>query len=179
MRTLFLAVLLQCGGMTGFSQDFKAADEGSTIVFKIRNFGFNTQGSFKGLEARIHFDPANLPAASFGASVDAATINTDNNMRDGHLKKEDYFNVQNYPRIRFVSTGITASGRKGEYTLTGKLTIKDKTKEIAFPFTASPMGNDYIFSGEFRINRKDFGVGGSSTISNSLSVTLTVFARKI
>jgi len=179
MKTLFFYVLISLAGIVGYAQDYNPADAGSSVKFKIKNFGFNVDGSFKGLEGKIHFDPAHLPDARFDVSIDANTIDTDNHTRDGHLKKEDYFDVQNHPRIRFVSTGIKAGGKKGEFIFSGKLTIKDKTQELSFPFTASPMGNDYIFSGEFKINRKDFGVGGSSTISNSLTVALTVFARKV
>ena len=124
------------------------------------------------------FDPKDPGKASLDVSIDAATVNTDNGSRDGHLKKEDYFDVQNHPRIRFVSTSITPSGKNGSYTIAGKLTFKTTTKDISFPFTATPKGDDYLFNGEFTINRRDFGVGGSSTISNSLTVSLAVLAKK-
>jgi polyisoprenoid-binding protein YceI len=155
---------------------FIPADNGSTIGFGIKNMGFNTKGSLSGLQGRIVFDPKNPAGASFDVSVDANTISTDNDMRDSHLKKEDYFDVANYPRIRFVSAGITPSGKNGSYTITGKLTIKNTTKDISFPFIAAPIGADYVFSGSFKINRRDFGIGGSSTISNELTVSLSVLA---
>jgi polyisoprenoid-binding protein YceI len=66
------------------------------------------------------------------------------------------------------------SGSGASYTFTGQLTIKDKTKEISFPFTAAPANGGMAFKGTFTINRKDFGVGGTSTISNELTVSLTV-----
>ena len=157
---------------------FTPTDQGSAISFEIKNFGLNSKGSFSGLKGRIIFDPKNPAGASFDVSIDAATINTDNEMRDTHLKKEEYFDVANYPRIHFVSTGITPSDKEGHYTITGKLTIKNTTKELSWPFIAAPMGSDYIFSGSFKINRKDFGVGGSNTISNSLTVAVSVLARK-
>jgi polyisoprenoid-binding protein YceI len=135
-------------------------------------------GSLTGLQGKIIFDPNDPAKALFDVSIDAASINTDNESRDHHLKKEDYFDVQNHPRIHFVSTGITPSGKNGHYTISGKLTIKATTKDISFPFTVSPIGNDYVFSGEFSIDRKDFGVGGTSTISNNLTVSLAVLARR-
>jgi polyisoprenoid-binding protein YceI len=97
-------------------------------------------------------------------------------MRDDHLKGDSYFDVQKYPRIHFISTGIAAGNKSGSYLLTGKLTIRDTTRELSFPFTATPKGDDYVFNGEFKINRKDFDIGGTSTISNSLTVTLSIFA---
>jgi polyisoprenoid-binding protein YceI len=161
-----------------YSQEYHPADQGSSVTFKVKNMGFGVDGSFTDLQGKIVFDPKDLSKASFDVSVDAATVNTDNSMRDDHLKKDDYFDVQNYPRIRLVSTSVSPSGKNDRYTITGKLTIKATTKDISFPFTVVPKGDDYLFSGEFTINRRDFGVGGSSTISNSLTVTLAVLAKK-
>jgi polyisoprenoid-binding protein YceI len=158
---------------------FLSADEGSTISFKIRNFGINSEGSFKGLQGTILFDPQNAVADSFDVSIDAASINTDNNMRDEHLRKEAYFDVEKYPRIRFVSSAVTALDGNGHYKLTGRLTIKSTTKEISFPFLATPAGGDYIFKGGFAINRRDFDVGGASTLGNEVTLSLTVLARRL
>jgi polyisoprenoid-binding protein YceI len=77
-----------------------------------------------------------------------------------------------------VSTSVSGPDKRGHYTFNGKLTIKSTTKDISFPFIATPMLDDYIFKGEFTINRKDFDIGGSSTIGNSLNVSLTVLAKK-
>ncbi|HLZ86338.1 MAG TPA: YceI family protein [Puia sp.] len=164
--------------ITGIAQEYKPVDQGSLVEFVIKNLGFNTKGSFTGLDGRISFDPANAGKDSFDVSIDAATVNTDNSMRDGHLKKESYFDVEKYPRIRLVSTSVTGPDRSGHYTFNGKLTIRDKTKDISFPFIVTPMAEDYIFKGSFTISRRDFEVGGSSTISNNLTINLTVLAKK-
>jgi polyisoprenoid-binding protein YceI len=152
-------------------------DQGSTISFAIKNFGFMTGGHFTGLQGKILFQPDRLPEAVFDVSIDAASINTDNDMRDSHLKNEDYFDVLNHPTIKFMSTRIM-QGAKGGFIVSGKLTIKNQTRDISFPFVATPIGNDYIFKGEFPLNRRDFDIGGSSTISNNLTVSLTVYAKK-
>lgn len=179
MKSLVLFSLIQFSiAVAAVAQEYQPAEQGSSVTFKIKNFGFSVDGVFTGLQGKIIFDPKDPAKAVFDVSVDAASVNTDNDQRDNHLKKEEYFDVQNHPRIRFVSTAVTPSGKDGKYTISGKLTIKTTTKDISFPFTASPMGNDYIFSGEFTINRKDFGVGGSSTISNSLTVSLAVLAKR-
>ncbi|HTR29442.1 MAG TPA: YceI family protein [Puia sp.] len=158
---------------------FLPVDEGSTIRFKIKNFGFNSEGSFKGLQGTIHWDAQNVEADSFDVSVDANSVNTGNDARDEHLRKESYFDVEKYPRIRFVASSVAATDANGHYRITGKLTIKGTTKEIAFPFLATPAGDDFIFKGSFTINRRDFGVGGSSTLSNDVTVFLTVLARRL
>jgi polyisoprenoid-binding protein YceI len=173
-----LAVLCSYAQSPSAARSFLPVDEGSTIGFKIRNFGINSEGSFKGLQGVIVFDPQNVGADSFDVSIDAASINTDNSMRDDHLRKEAYFDVGKYPRIRFVSTAVTMVDRNGHYKVTGKLTIKSTTKDISFTFSATPAGDDYIFKGSFTINRRDFDVGGASTLSNELTVDLTVLARR-
>jgi polyisoprenoid-binding protein YceI len=176
MKHLIVALLCVSVSTLLFAQDYKPTDAGSTVEFVIKNFGINTKGSFTGLDGKISFDPKDISKSVFDVSIDAASINTDNNLRDGHLKKESYFDVEKYPRIKMVSGSIT--GDNGHYTFNGMLTIKDKTKDISFPFIATPMGDDYIFKGSFTINRRDFGVGGGSTISNNCTVNLTVLAKK-
>jgi len=98
-------------------------------------------------------------------------------MRDGHLRDEDYFDVQHYPRLRFISSGVTVDNN-AHFTATGQLTIKNTTKQIAIPFTATLKDGGYRFTGEFKINRRDFQIGGSSTISNNLTVHFSIYARK-
>jgi polyisoprenoid-binding protein YceI len=156
------------------SAQYKPADQGSEIKFTVNNFGFAVDGSFKGIQGTIDFDPQNAVAGRFDVTIDASTVNTDNSLRDSHLKNDGYFDVRNYPRIRLVSTGLSGSG--GTYRFTGQLTIRDKTKEVSFPFTAVPADGSIVFKGSFKINRKDFGVGGTSTISNELTVSLNVAA---
>jgi len=156
---------------------YKPVDPGSALRFTVKNFGFDVQGSFTGLKGSINFDPQNLANAGFDVTIDAGTINTDNSTRDQHLKGEDYFDVKNYPVIRLLS-GKVVAGKNGVYVLTGALTIKGKSKEISFPFTVNPSNDGLVFKGSFKINRKDFGVGGTSTIANELEVTLNVIAKK-
>jgi polyisoprenoid-binding protein YceI len=180
----FLSALFLLPGAGIFSsgqataQQYTPADQGSSVSFKIKNFGFTVDGSLSGIKGTIVFDPNGLAGAAFDVTVDASTISTGNEMRDGHLKKEDYFDVEHYPLIHFVSTHVTAAAKGGGYLVSGKLTIKQQTKDISIPFVATTLGNDYIFKGDFTINRKDFDIGGSGTISNALTISVTVFAKK-
>ncbi|HYK43906.1 MAG TPA: YceI family protein [Parafilimonas sp.] len=158
------------------AQSLKPVNDGSEIQFTIKNFGLNVTGHFSGLTGTIQFDPSNLSTSSFNVSVDATTVNTGVDMRDNHLKKEEYFNTAKYPAINFTSTHIT--GDANGYTVSGRLTIKGTTKEISFPFTAVRQGDGFIFSGNFSINRKDFDLGGGSAVmGNNVDVSLKVFAK--
>jgi polyisoprenoid-binding protein YceI len=153
-------------------------DGSSKVHFVIKNFGIKTGGDFKGLKGTIKFFPANLPACAFDVSVDAATIDTDNESRDEHLRKDEYFDVAKYKTIEFKSTKVTLSSTKGRYYVFGNLTIKGVTKPVEFGFGATPQDGGYVFDGEFKINRRDFGVGGSSvSMSDNLTVSLSVLAK--
>jgi polyisoprenoid-binding protein YceI len=127
----------------------------------------------------MSFDEKKLGSSFFEASVDASTINTGIDARNKHLRDEEYFDVKNFPRISFVSTKVMPSTKAGTFFLFGKLTIKNTTREISFPFTATPQQDGLLFNGEFKLNRRDFGVGGSSLVlSDNLTVQLAVLAKK-
>lgn len=174
---LFLAVSIFVPAL--FAQNYAPSENGSEVKISIKNFGLNVSGSFKGLKGKLSFNPANLPASSFSAGVEAATINTGNGSRDSHLKKEEYLDVAKYPVISFVSAKITNSTKPGTLFIEGRITIKGVTKMVSFPFTATPKSDGYLFEGEFKLNRRDFGVGGNSMVmSDNLKVSLSVFAKK-
>ena len=171
-------LLLQVTAVETEPQPLTPSDRESSVQFRIKNFGFNVTGTFTGLQGVIRFDPNNLAACHFEVSIDAKTINTGIDMRDKHLRKTEYFDVENYPQIKFSSVKISPSTKSGTLFIFGKLTIKNVTKDISFPFTAVPAENGYLFKGEFKLNRRDFKVGGGSTVSDNLTVMLSVVAKK-
>jgi len=179
MKAIHLTYLFLLINLYGFSQSLSAVDKDSKVQFKIRNLGINVSGSFTGLEGKMVFDEKNLVGSSFEASIDASTINTGIDARNKHLREEEYFDVKKFPRISFVSTKVTGSTKQGTFFIFGKLTIKNTTKDISFPFTATPQDGGYLFNGEFKLNRRDFGVGGNSfVLSDNLTVQLAVLAKK-
>ena len=161
---------------TTFAQLHPVAKE-SVVKFSIKNFGFRSGGTIGPPEGDIVFNPEDLTKSSFHVTIKSESINTDNNSRDEHLRDEDYFDVKNYPLIRFVSTQIKPGGKTGSYEALGTLTIKKTSKEITLPFTAEKNGSGWTFSGSFKMNRKDYGVGGSSTLSAELTVEIKVVAQ--
>lgn len=160
------------------AQPMKPVNEQSSVKFTIKNFGFNVVGSLKGLNGTIQFDAADVTSALFDITVDVSSINTGIDMRDDHLRSEDYFDVKNYPQIHFVSTRVVNSGKAGTFIVYGNLTIKQTTKEVSIPFSAQPQPDGFLFSGQFKMNRRDFSIGGSGTISNELIVKLEVVSKK-
>ena len=178
MKRIIIATVLAVLGKLASAQyqlasaQYQLVNDGSTVQFTIKNFGFNVTGTFTGLTGQVRFDARHPEDASFDVGLNAASVNTDNTMRDDHLRKAAYFNTEKYPLIRLVSGKIT--GKNGGLLFTGKLTIKDHTKDLSFPFTWEAAGGGYRFKGVFTINRKDFDVGGTSTISDKLEVALDV-----
>lgn len=176
LKGFLLTVILFTNALSSF---YIPTDSGSSVKFKIKNLGISITGSFTGLKGKIQFDPANLAITSIDATIDANTVNTGIDARDNHLRKVEFFDVKNYPQIRFVSTRVTPSNKTGVLFVFGKLTIKGVTKDISFPFTATPQNGGFLFNGEFKLNRRDFTVGGSSfTMADNVTVQLNILAPK-
>jgi polyisoprenoid-binding protein YceI len=161
-----------------YSQSYIPVNDSSKVEFTIKNLGFNVRGSFTGLQGTIHFDAAHPEKSVFNVHIDAASVNTGNDTRDNHLRSDDYFDCKNYPRITFVSTKVSSGGKAGTFFIEGTLTIKNISKPLSFPFTVIPTNGGYWMEGEFGLQRKPFTVGKTSTISDKLSVSLKVLARK-
>jgi polyisoprenoid-binding protein YceI len=138
---------------------FDAAN--SSAAFAIKNAGFTVDGKFNQLIATATFDSAGLPV-TLDATAQAASLDTDNKTRDGHLKSDDYFDVTKYPTIRFVATRFERSGEA--ITAIGQLTIKQVSKEVRVPVRLLSANSRVTLSTEFKLNRRDYGVGGSSWI---------------
>ena len=180
MKKIFFAVLFILPAIYLSAQTYAATDTGSKVKFVIKNFGFNTGGTFEGLSGTILFDPSNLSTANFDVSVKSKTVDTDIEARDNHLRKPEYFDVENFPKLIFKSTRVAKTNKPEYLYMFGNITIKGVTKEANFPFTYTPKDGGYLFEGEFKINRRDFGVGGKSfSMSDELTVSLSVFAKKI
>ena len=175
---LFLTILLFSFVGLYAQKTLVPTDAGSKVHFVIRNFGINTGGDLAGLKGSIKVIPNNPAASIIDVTVQVSTIDTDNERRDNHLKTDDYFDVAKYPTIHIVSSKISSTATPGSYIFNGNLTIKGVTKPISFPFTTVVSNGASVFSGEFSINRLDYGVGKeSATMSDDVKVQLTVAAK--
>ncbi len=180
MHIKLLFILLISFSLQTSAQDLLPTDVGSNVQFTIKNFGFNTNGHFKGLKGKIFFNPDFPASATFSVSVSTSTINTDNDSRDKDLREKLYFDVEKFPEISIVSTKIDKTNKteEGFYFFTGNLVIKGVSKPISFPFKVEKVLNDYLFTGEFSINRLDFGVGEKSAVlGQKVIVNLKVLAK--
>lgn len=148
----------------------------SQVNFMITNAGLEVEGKFTKISGTIQFDPSNLSRSKFKASVRVSSIDTEIEMRDDHLKSEDYFDVAKYSTMKFESTSIT--GKTGAYKVTGELTIKDVTKTISFPFSTYSKGGAIHLKGSFVIDRRDYNVGGNSWIlGDDVTISLDITSK--
>ncbi|MFD0794599.1 YceI family protein [Mucilaginibacter litoreus] len=176
MKTFFSAIILFVSTAGAFAQSANDITK-SKISFELKNLGIKTGGTIDKVQANVQFDPAQLAGSKIEAVAEAASINTDNSMRDNHLKNEDYFDVDKYPRITMSSTSFRKKGNG--FTGFFNLTIKDKTKLVEVPFTYTTLSNGHLFKGSFKINRKDFGIGGNSmTMSDEVTVNIEAETAK-
>ena len=150
----------------------------SNITFKIKNAGFSVNGKFTDLNANIQFDATKITGNKIDASIDANTINTDNSTRDGHLKKEEYFSVEKFPKINMSASSFTKEA-EGKYKGLFTLTLKGVSKIVPISFTFTENDGKAKFTGSFTINRLDFQVGSSSLIlSDNATINIEVNCTK-
>ncbi|MGH9152161.1 MAG: YceI family protein [Acidimicrobiales bacterium] len=127
------------------------------------------RGSFNEFEGSGYFDAENPANSHLALTIQAASIDTRNADRDGHLRSNDFFDMQNYPEITFASTAVEQVDADG-YRVTGDLTIKGVTRPVTVDFqytgtAVDPFGNARIgFEGRTTINRKDWGVNWNAAL---------------
>ncbi|GAE92378.1 YceI like family protein [Gracilibacillus boraciitolerans JCM 21714] len=137
----------------------------SALNFEVKHMMVSkAKGEFQNFDVDFNGSFDDLANASVKVTIDAASIETNNPDRNGHLKSGDFFDVENYPNITFVSKNITKAG-DSEYKITGDLTIKDVTNEETFTVeyngtAKDPMQGNTIAGAdvEGKINREDYGL---------------------
>lgn len=121
------------------------------------------RGAFHEFEGAATIDGDDFSKSTATVTIQATSIDTGNEQRDGHLRSNDFLGMDEYPEITFVSTGVSQDGPTA-FELTGDLTIKDVTRSVTIPFefegaATDPFGNARVgFEGSVTINRKDYGI---------------------
>ncbi|MBC7426726.1 MAG: YceI family protein [Bacteroidia bacterium] len=175
---LAVTVLFTLTGFKYKTQNTEWTLVSSSVTFKIKNAGFTVDGKFGAMSGTILFDPAKTTDNSIDVSINAESISTGNGTRDGHLKKKEYFDVATYPKISMKGT-LIAKLTDGTYKGYFKLTLKGKTKDVVMPFTFSESDGKGTFKGTLKINRLDYGVGGSSIVmSDDVNLSIVVSTVK-
>ena len=143
----------------------------SVAEFKVRHMMIaNVKGQFTAITGAMTLDPNDVTRSRIEASADAASINTRDAQRDGHLKSPDFFDVEKYPNLTFASTRVQRED-EGQLKVIGDLTIHGVTREVTFdvdgptPPHKDPWGNTRIgVTAAAKINRRDFGLNWNTAL---------------
>lgn len=141
--------------------------------YSVKFSSSDPSGEFTGLKATISFDENNLAASKFDASIDVASINTGNGMKNTHAKSEKWFDADKYPLIKFTSSSIAKTNLG--YAATGIMEIHGVQKPFTMPFTFA----NNVFTAGFDINRLDYNINtaepahGAATVHVDISVPVS------
>jgi len=170
-----------------FAQDIYKIDAvHSQVGFKIRHLVAKASGRFTKFDGAIKVDTKDINKSSVEVSIDATSINTDNEARDKHLRSADFFDVEKFPTITFKSTAVKEV-EKGKLQVTGDLTMHGVTKSITFPITnagtrAGMKPGSVVagfIDGALKINRNDFGIKTyPGVLGDDVDISLDIEAGK-
>lgn len=164
----------------------------SAAVFSIKHMMVtNVWGHFSKVSGTIFFDPADPSGSSVEAEIDVSSLSTGNKKRDEHLLSGDFFEISDFPKIYFRSTGAEIAGKKSG-KISGNLSLHGITRPITLDVkysgpVKSPVeigGETSIgFTAETTINREDYGIlwnvpldGGNLMVGKDVSITLNIEA---
>lgn len=166
----FIIALVLGFAATANAANWKVDQSHTTVGFSVSHIFTNVQGRFDRFDGTIVFDPEKPESAIVRATVEASSINTNNEKRDKHLRSDDFFDVEKYSTLSFESTsGVTEmKGNSGK--LAGNLTIHGVTKPVVFDVTFRGQGKDPWgnvkagFAASLKINRKDYGLNWNEVL---------------
>lgn len=131
--------------------------------FKIRHFVSNVSGGFDGVDGAIEFDPKNPAAGRVEFTVDAKSVDTNNEYRDKDLRSPNFFDTERCQTLTFKSTKVTPRDAT-HFDVTGDLTMRCVTNQVTVPVEylgvqKLPEGKEKVgFETQFTVDRKDFGI---------------------
>ncbi len=148
------------------------------------------EGTFKVFDGTLEHTKADFSDAKVNFAIDVASVNTDNERRDGHLKSDDFFNAEKFPKMTFTSTSVKVLGNN-KYEMAGNLTIRDITKPVVFQAThggvlTTSRGAKAGFKATTTINRFDYNLKwdratetGGLVVSKDVAITVNVELDKV
>ena len=178
-----LALVLAFPALAGDTYKIDAAH--SEVSFKIRHLLSKTPGRFTKFEGVIQIDEKDIAKSSVQVTIQTASISTDNDQRDKHLRTPDFFDVEKYPTITFKSSSVKEVA-KGKLEVTGELTMHGVTKKVSFPMTnlgtmATPFKDVRagFTDGALTLNRFDYGIAAfKGVLGDDVEISLNVEAVK-
>jgi polyisoprenoid-binding protein YceI len=162
----------------------------SMANFKIRHLFSKVSGTFSDVTGTIKIDRDNLEASKVEAIINVHSVDTNHEKRDNHLRSEEFFDVEKFAIMRFVSTSVEATG-KNEGFIFGELTLHGVTRSVKVPFKVLGFGPDPWggyrsgFEATTTIKRSDYGMnyglgeGQGGAVGNEVEITLLIEGIKL
>lgn len=184
LMTAVLALAAFAGSVSAATYEIDAVH--SEVGFRIRHMMLGrTAGRFNTFSGTVEYDAKNPKAWSTKAVIEAKSIDTANEKRDGHLRSADFFDVEKYPTIEFVSTKVT-DWKDGKGKLHGKFTMRGVTKDVVLDLElVGETENGVGFSARTKIDRRDYGIvynkvldKGGLALGNDVDISLEIEALK-
>ncbi|MBX2945263.1 MAG: YceI family protein [Cyclobacteriaceae bacterium] len=188
-KMYFALVALLVSGSAIAQSTWKIDNVHSKIGFSVSHMVVaETEGSFKDYSGSVVSKAADFAGAEVTFSAKVASINTDNEKRDGHLKSADFFDAEKFPEITFKGT-LVKDGTK--YKLKGDFTMKGVTKKIEFDVIYggtinTGRGEKAGFKVSGIINRQDYGVNwanklasGEMVVGDNVSLNIKIELDKV
>lgn len=186
---LILTISMFAGALPGATWEFDKSH--STVGFKVKHMVIaNVKGQFNSYDGSIEFDGKDFSTAAVQVTVDVASIDTQNEDRDKHLRSSDFFLADSFPKMTFKSKKVVP-GTGNEFKIVGDLTLRGVTKEVTLDaeFNGTiddPWGNTRAgFSATAKIDRQDFGLAfnkvletGGLVVSDEVKIEIEVEAIK-
>ena len=161
----------------------------SSAEFAVKHMMVSTvKGRFRDVEGALRIDEANPQASAIEAAIDVASIDTGVEQRDAHLRSDDFFNAERFPKIIFRGTSVDPKGADA-WRLSGDLTIRDVTRPVVLDVEYDGRGIDAFgkdragFTAQTKISRSDFDVkwnglieSGGVVVSDTVKITLNIAA---
>ncbi|MCC6599077.1 MAG: YceI family protein [Crocinitomicaceae bacterium] len=142
----------------------------SEIGFKVKHLMItNVSGAFEKFNVKAETEGGNFSSAKIEFTAEAGSVNTGDEQRDKHLKSADFFDAENHPELKFVSTGLEKKSDE-EYVLNGNLTIRGTSHPVKLKaefggIGKDPWGNEKAgFSLSGKLNRKDFNLNWNAAL---------------
>lgn len=165
MKKVFLLLVAFSISIASFAQTQWTVDPMHSFVnFSVKHMGISfVDGSFKKFDGAVTSSKPDLTDAKINFTVDVNSINTSVEPRDKHLKSDDFFNAETYPAMTFESTSFKKTSGNN-YVLSGKLTIRDVTKDVKFDVVFGGTAKDQQgntkagFAATSTINRLDYNI---------------------
>lgn len=166
-QQLAISILAFCGLLVFGSAlaapiDAKALKTASSLDFTASTTLFDVEGTFHSWKVAGKVDPDSFEESDVRVVIDAASIDTDNDTRDEHLREPDFFHVSTYKHVKFQTKSINKMKGEGRYEVTGDFTIKNTTKRVSIPVTVTRGKTDgqahLRVKGDLKVDRYDYGL---------------------